>query len=148
MEAVGKVKLPSVQALQTMQIGAERIKAAQRTLLNLGLSAEIRTRQRDNVAKARQMYEEAWKTYEALPKTAQEEELWKELVPAWQQWRADNNKFFQLLDELDALKLHNPEGFMKDLITFQRDHYSLIHKVNELVADGKKTESGEDHTQC
>ncbi len=148
VEAVGKVKLPSVQALQTMQIGAERIKAAQRTMLNLSMSADVRARQRDNVAKARQMYEEAWKTYEALPKTAQEEELWKELVPAWQQWRADNNKFFQLLDELDALKLHNPEGFMKDLITFQRDHYSLIHKVNELVEDGKKFEGGEDHTQC
>ncbi len=148
IKEVGEVRLPSVQNLEIIKIGANEIKSAQRTLLIPGLSPEIRARQRDNVAKAREMYGEAWKTYEGLPKTAQEEELWKQFVPAWQQWQEDNNKFFQMMDELDALKLHNPEGFMKDVITFQRDHYLLMLKVRYLLEDNKQFEGGDDHTQC
>ena len=142
------VRLEGVKALKTLKIGAEQIKAAQRTILNLNLSADVHGRQMDNVAKARQMYEEAWKTYDSLPKTPQEQELWQQLQTAWQQWRQDNNKFFQLVEQLDALKLGNPERLMKDLITFRGDHYRLLHNVNLLLREKKNFDGGEDHTQC
>ena len=146
---MANVRLEGVKALKTLKIGAEQIKAAQRTILNLNLSADIRgKRQMDNVAKARQMYEEAWKTYDSLPKTPQEQELWQQLQTAWQQWRQDNNKFFQLMEQLDAYKLENPERMLLTLKDIQQAHYKLFHNVSLLLLEGKTFEGGEDHTTC
>jgi len=93
VEEIGGVRLPSVESLLKIKVGAERIKAAQRTLLSSDLTSEETKRQFDNIDKAREEYEAAWKVYEPLPQTAEEEKTWKEFVPAWQQWRSDNNEF-------------------------------------------------------
>ena len=100
---VGMVRLPGVLALLDIKIGSEQIKNAQRTLLNVGLDFATRQRQESNVVKAREQYEAACKTYEALPHSAEEESLWKQFVPAWQEWRSDNNVFFSLSREVDQM---------------------------------------------
>ena len=74
-----------------------------RTLSITGLSAEMRQRQYDNIAAARKDYEAAWKIYEQLPQTREEAETWKQFVPAWNAWRAENNKVMQLSQQLDHL---------------------------------------------
>ena len=108
VEEVGMVRLPSVQSLLDIKVGAEQIKNAQRTLLNFGVDTATRQRQEGNVKKAREQYETAWKTYEALPQTPAEAELWKQFVPAWQQWRSDNNEFFRLSLEADEMIMKSP----------------------------------------
>ncbi|MCS7306599.1 MAG: methyl-accepting chemotaxis protein [Thermoguttaceae bacterium] len=148
VEEIGKVRLPSVEALYLIRLGGEQVKTAQRTLLNPNLTPEIRTRQYDNVAKARQMYDEAWKRYEALPITKEEEELWKQFVPVWQQWREESTKFFQMYKQFEELKLLNPVAFLKDLIRFREDHCVLLHKVRGLIDQGRAFEGGDDHTSC
>jgi methyl-accepting chemotaxis protein len=107
---VGMVQLPSVQALLDIRVGSEQIKNAQRTLLNSSLDYSTRNRQQGNVKKAREQYEAAWKTYEGLPQTAEEAGLWKKFVPAWQEWRSDNNEFFRLSQELDQIIQNCPEA--------------------------------------
>ena len=103
VEEIGLVRLPSVQELLKIQVGSEQIKNAERTLLNVGLDLDTRHRQTNNVAKAREQYEAAWKTYEALPQTPEEAELWKQFVPAWQEWRNDNNEFFTISRQVNEL---------------------------------------------
>lgn len=87
VDEIGLVRMPSVEAIQQIKSDSETIKAAIRTLLNDSLAPDIRKRQHDNLLKARERYEAAWKVYEALPHTAEEEALWKQLVPAWEEWR-------------------------------------------------------------
>lgn len=148
VEDISQVRLPGVEALQTIKLGAEQIKTVQRTLLNWDISSEVRADQQKIIADARAMYETAWKTYESLPKSPEEEKLWNELVPFWQQWRQENNKFFELVQQLDALKLGNPEHFVKEIISFWKDHYLLLSKVNQFIEANKAFEGEEDPTQC
>jgi methyl-accepting chemotaxis protein len=108
VEEFGMVRLPSAQSLFDIKVEGEQIKNTQQTLLNLDIDATTRQRQYGNVKTAREQYEAAWKTYEALPHTPEEIELWKQFVPAWQEWRNDNNEFFRLTREADEIVLKCP----------------------------------------
>jgi methyl-accepting chemotaxis protein len=100
---IGGVRLPSVASLLIIKENGENIRGTLRTLSITGLSAEMRKRQYDNIAEARKEYEAAWKIYEQLPQTKEEAETWRQFVPAWNAWRAENNKVMQLSQQLDQL---------------------------------------------
>lgn len=100
---IGAVNAPSVQNLLDVKIGAEQIKAAQRTLSSFNTDPATRQRQYDNVTKARQQYEEAMKEYEEISHSTELADLWKQFMPAWQEWRNDNNTFFQYSREFDEM---------------------------------------------
>jgi len=145
---IGVVRLPSVQSLLIISENAERIKAAQRTLLSPDLNLADRQRQTERVATARAEYEAAWKVYEPLPQTVEEAALWKEFVPAWQQWRNDNNEFFKLNAELNALAILNPPALQRDLQQFIGDHYKLNMTILDHVETGEECQGGDDPTAC
>jgi methyl-accepting chemotaxis protein len=145
---IGGVRLPSVQALLEIRVGSERIKTAQRTLINLGTDAATRVRQADNIKSAREAYEAAWKVYEALPQTPEEADLWKKFVPAWEEWRSDNNVFFKQMAELESLKLGDIEAFRGQVDRFLVDHYALAAKVTAIIHDKQTFDGGDDHTKC
>jgi len=145
---IGTVRLPSVESLQVIKIGSEKVKNAQRTMLNLDISKELRQRQLDNIVQARQEYEAAWKQYEALPKTAEEEQLWKEFVPAWGEWRKTNNVFSQLTAELGELKIGDPLCLLEKIQIFRGDHYKLEAQTLQAIIDKKTFEGGDDHKEC
>jgi methyl-accepting chemotaxis protein len=148
VEDIGVNRLPSVQTLLTIRVGSERIKTAQRTLINLSADEATRLRQMDNIKQARESYEAAWKEYELLPQTPEEAELWKKFVPAWQEWRNDNNVFFQAMSELESLKLGDINAFNADVANFVVDHYVRVEHVNSLIRDKESFEGGDDHTKC
>jgi len=145
---LGQVRLPSVHSLLAIKSAGLDIKSAQRTLMNMDLDPAIRKRQYDIVTSARDAYGAAWKIYEPLAQTTEEGALWKEFVPAWQQWRDDNTEFFRLATEIDALKIGNPVKLERDLSQFRGDHYKLIGDVLDMIAHEKAFEGGEDHTTC
>jgi len=145
---IADVRMPSVASLLEIKIGAERVKAVQRTLLDPDLDPVTRERQPENLAAARKQYEEAWKTYEPLPQTAEEAELWKQFVPAWQQWRTDNNEFFRLEQEISALNVGNPLRLLVALEGARADHTALMLRTLQMVGSKQTFEGGEDHTQC
>ncbi len=145
---IGTVRLPSVQSLLIIAENAGKIKAAQRALLNPDLSQADRQRQPETVAKARAEYEAAWKIYEPLPQTVEEAATWKEFVPAWEQWRKDNNEFFKLNDELNALAVQNPPALQRDLQQFIGDHCKLELKMLDHVERGDECQGGDDPTAC
>ncbi|NLY00906.1 MAG: hypothetical protein GXY83_32855 [Rhodopirellula sp.] len=148
VEEIGAVRLPSVQTLQQIKIGSEQIQAAQQALLNLDLDPDARKRQHDLVAKARENYEAAWKIYEPLPQTTEEAELWKQLVPAWQQWRSDNSEFFRMVGDLDAMQIGNPSRLRESIERFRGDHYKLDRDILRLIREKKTFEGAEDHAKC
>ncbi|MDQ1330280.1 MAG: Methyl-accepting transducer protein, partial [Thermodesulfobacteriota bacterium] len=103
IEEIGLVELPSVDSLLIIVSKAEMISGMMRTLLIPNLPEEIRKRQFDNIAKARDEYEKAWKIYESLPHKPEEAAIWKEFVPAWAAWRDENSKFFEMCKKLDGM---------------------------------------------
>ena len=148
VEDIGMVRAPSVKSLLEIQIGSERIKTAQRTLINLSADPAIRVRQAENITKARDFYEAAWKVYEPLTHTTEEAVIWKEFVPAWDQWRSDNNVFFKAMSELEAMKLGDLQAFQAQVDRFLLDHVLLSTGVTAMVYNKEMMEGGDDHTKC
>jgi methyl-accepting chemotaxis protein len=135
---IGEVRLPSVMSLLTMSEQAELIKSAQRTLLSPDLNPADRQRQPETVAKAKVKYEAAWKIYEPLPQTVEEAATWKEFVPSWEQWQKDNEEFFRINREFEAVAILNPTALASDLFevrgTYWKTLFVLSKQVKESVA--------------
>ncbi|MBI5822109.1 MAG: bacteriohemerythrin [Verrucomicrobia bacterium] len=141
-------QLPGVQALLTMRLQGNIVKTVQRTLLNPDISEAIRQRQAAFLAKARESYEAAYNSFDAIPKNAAEEALWKDLQPAWQAWIKDSQEFVRMAQELEALKIGNPVKLDRDLSSFRGDHYKVENQVLKMCDSKKVFEGGEDHMAC
>ena len=148
VEEIGFERLPGVSALQQIKLGGEQVKSAQRTLLNLDLAPDIYKRQFELIGKARESYGEAWKLYESLPQTPEENQLWTQFSAAWQAWRAANNDYFRTINDLHALQAGNPDRLNESMQRFLAGHYKVLRDVLELLHDQQAMEGGDDHTKC
>ncbi len=145
---IAEVRLPSVASLIRMEFGYEQLRSAQRTLLNTKLSADGRQRQWRNIEDARKRYTDAMAVYEPLPQTREEEALWKQFIPALEEWRVENDKLFDNMRKYEEMDILDPEALGNDIQTFRGDHYRLMSDTAELILTGEMFEGGEDAAQC
>ncbi|WP_305046364.1 methyl-accepting chemotaxis protein [Geoalkalibacter sp.] len=145
---VGEVRLPSVQSLLNMEVGAEQILISQRTLLNPRASEEDRKRQFANVERARQRSQQALDVYAPLPQTPEEAALWRQFEPLWAEFRKENEEFFRMARELEGTGILDPVQLRADLQQFRADHHQLMGRVMTMLREGKVFDGGTDHTAC
>ena len=145
---IGEVRMPSTQALLVIKENANEVKSATRTLLIPGLDKQRRERQKTVIASGREKIGTAWKEYESLAKSSEEDRLWRELGPSWQEWRAANNIFLEKIHQLDVLDLGDPGQLQKNITTFIGDHYKLATNVLVSIDQGKSFEGGDNHETC
>ncbi len=145
---IGDVRLPSIESLQEIEIQANAIRTAVRSLLNPRMSLADRQRQYENIAKARTKYEEAWAIYEPLPQTEEESRVWQQFVTAWDQWRVQNNAFVQHTQRIEETDILNPDDLGGLIQSFISDHYILMDKVSQFLLTGTSFSGGDDPTQC
>ncbi|MGQ9859361.1 MAG: MCP four helix bundle domain-containing protein, partial [Thermodesulfobacteriota bacterium] len=148
IQQIAQVNLPSVENLLTIKEEANNIKAAMRTLLDLRLDPSLRKRQYETIGKSRERYQKAWSAYELLPRNNEEAELWKQVVPAWEKWGQDNDRFLELSRKLDALDIGDPAQLTADLREFKANHYKRVAQLRALIYEGQQFQGGEDHTAC
>jgi methyl-accepting chemotaxis protein len=96
---VAMVRLPSVEALETINEAQTAVKAAERTLLLSGLTEAMVAEQLTRLKAAWERVDKANKTYEPLPQTKAEEAKWKQFLPAWQAWKKDHEAVLNLVQE-------------------------------------------------
>ncbi|MEI6033113.1 MAG: MCP four helix bundle domain-containing protein, partial [Verrucomicrobiae bacterium] len=132
---IGNVRLPSVQSLLIISENAELIKAAQRTLLIPNLPPDVSQRQIATIGKARSDYEAAWKIYAALPQGIEEAATWKEFIAAWQNWRSDNNEFFKMNAELEAMGISDPTALARDLFEVRGTLWKTLSSLSKQVKE-------------
>jgi len=148
IQELGTVRLPSVQALQTIKIGGQAIGNAQQILLRPSLDPTARASEYDSIAKCRESYGAAWKVYDELPKTPEEQKLWADLGQVWAAWRADNNQSFTMIKQLEDMAVGDPQQLSQQLELFRGDHYALETLVSALIQDKQEFEGHEDPTEC
>ncbi len=148
IDEIGAVRLPSIDSLLVIKTEAERIRGTMRTLAISGLPPDVRQRQYSNLTEAQEVYEAAWKVYEPLPQTPEEAEEWKAFVPAWDAWRAENNKYLDMMRQWDKLGMSDPMILGRQVEGFTKDHYRLVQRVLTLMNRNDVFEGGEDHTAC
>ncbi|WP_448871042.1 HAMP domain-containing methyl-accepting chemotaxis protein [Desulfobulbus propionicus] len=145
---IGRVRLPSVENLLVIKVNASKVQAALQALLLPDLASKERLRQYDIIAKAREQYEAAWKIYQPLPQTPEEAELWRQFVPAWQQWREANSTFLELAKQFDAFDLGDPMEFSHKVEKFRSDHHKRAAEALSLINDGIQSAGGDSHQDC
>jgi len=145
---LGAQRLPAIQNLLTISENLEKIKVAQRTLLNPDIAAADRARQYENVAKARETYGQALAAFEALSHSPEEQQLWAQFRQSLDEWRKENNTFFDLCRQVEQTDVFNPAALGVSIEKFVCDHYVLKDKVAALLQRQHAFEGGDDPTVC
>jgi methyl-accepting chemotaxis protein len=107
VDEIGHRRLPSVIALQGIREAQVALKSStyETGLWENDTDAQD---QFEGIAKdKRQQWvkaEEAWKAYEAIPKSAEETELWGRFVKEWETWKKIDQQIIGLITELAANK--------------------------------------------
>jgi len=97
-------RLPSIEALKSMQVGLQAIRIAQRTYLNPNLSEEEFNRQDKNIAAAREKYRAATAMYDAISRGVEEDALWQKFQATVEEWKKENDIFFGFSKEYGVLQ--------------------------------------------
>jgi hypothetical protein len=145
---IAKVRLPGVASLLSIEKSMESLRVAIRTLLNPDLKPVDRARQFGNIENAHKEYRTALGSYESLPQSAEEAELWKQFKPAVDAWTKENNDFLRLAKDLEATGISNPMDLMEDLERFRGDHYKLMAEVLAVMSTGNLMLDAKDAASC
>jgi methyl-accepting chemotaxis protein len=148
IDEVGRVRLPSVEALLNIEKEYESLRVAQRTSLVPGLTPADMQRQFDNLVRIRADIVKLREAFEALPATADETALWRRTTAAIDEWRRVNDVFFDLASELQKTGINNPAALRADLEKFRADHHALVGQVYGLLQHGAQFEGGDNPEAC
>jgi methyl-accepting chemotaxis protein len=140
--------LSGVQSLLSIGRAVEKVRTAQRTLMDPDLTLEDNKRQFVRLQEAQTRSEAAWKVYAPLEKTPEETALWEELKTTWAQWQTDNEAFSRMAEEVAALAVLNPPALQRNIQQFIGDHYKLQVKTTNHVEQGDQLEGGADPHAC
>jgi methyl-accepting chemotaxis protein len=99
LDEIARDRLPSEESLLVISEAQTAVKAAERTLLTASLDDARREHEYGRIKSAWDRIERAWKIYEPLPQTKEEEAKWKEFVPAWNCWKRDHEEYLRLCRE-------------------------------------------------
>jgi methyl-accepting chemotaxis protein len=145
---VGSEHLPNVQNLLTISNCLQRIKLGQRTLLNPDVGTSTRAEQYADIAKARETYGAAFKGYEALFHSEEEQELWAQFKQLIEAAKGQNNAFFGMCQQLEKTDILNPTELALSIQDFVCDHYELRDRVAAMIQSREEFEGGEDAAAC
>ena len=98
---LGMIRLPSVKSLLNISEAQTAIDAAENALLSQDIDARTRQEQYDRFDAAKKRADENWKVYEPLPQTEKEAEVWRQFVPAWEQYWKDHEEYVRLVREYE-----------------------------------------------
>jgi len=105
LNTIGNLSLPYATNLGTVKAELNNIRAIQRTLLNRDLTDDIRKRQDQTLATARETYRNAYKEIESLPLNKNELDKLSNLKALIDTWRASNDEFFKYSNEKNFEKM-------------------------------------------
>lgn len=96
MDQISDVRLPSVKALLEISQGQTAIDASENALLGLNISNERREEAYSRIDRAHARIDRAWRVYEPLEQTIEEERVWRQFVPAWKEYINNHNEYMQI----------------------------------------------------
>jgi methyl-accepting chemotaxis protein len=148
VQEIGTVRLPGVDSLLVIKGQAERARGILRTLAVSGLADDVRERQYQNLSDLRQVYEKAFETYESLPKTGKEADVWQRFVKAWDAWWEQNNAYLEIVKQFDELGMRDPMLVGRQIESFAKGHYRVVQQVLSLMGLNHMFDGGDDYAAC
>ncbi|MBF0119052.1 MAG: Tar ligand binding domain-containing protein [Desulfobacterales bacterium] len=102
-DEVSNNRLPSIKSLGVINEGLTAIALGEVGLAHRRLHGDARKGYYDTIEKAWKRIDEAWKVYEPLPQSKEEEKLWKDFLIKWNDWKKQHQKLVDLNIEKDKL---------------------------------------------
>jgi methyl-accepting chemotaxis protein len=103
LREIGLVRMPSVQALMTMNEAKTALRSSARgvdALSNYPEQADELAHELKRQGEIMGQFDKAWKVYDALPQTTEEEKVWKQFVKDWDTWKQRNAVFTDQLSKV------------------------------------------------
>jgi len=116
IETIGKNNLPSIEALLKINEGQTQIESSERALINPALSPAERQDALNRMDKAWQQIKDGFKAYEATPRTAEEDALYKQMLKYWEEWEQEDREFLRINQEFEKVGILNPLALQIELI--------------------------------
>ncbi len=102
IKEVGYNILPSIQSLLTLYQAETSVLSAERALLNPDLKdVKVRNSIYESFPTAFKRADEAWKIYEPLKRSDEEEALWKKFVLDWDTWKKTHQSVIETQKKID-----------------------------------------------
>jgi methyl-accepting chemotaxis protein len=98
---IGNVRLPSIEQLLFISEAQTGMEAYENALLATTISGEERNRQYQRMDDAKARADAAWKIYEPLPQSQEEARVWREFVPAWNEYMRMHDRFVVIAREYE-----------------------------------------------
>ena len=86
IKQIGNNRLPSIQSLLIISGAQTAVDDGEKKLLADGITDADRADVLNKFDAAKARADAAWKVYEPLPKPVEEEQAWRQFVPAWDEW--------------------------------------------------------------
>ncbi len=129
---LGKDILPSIQSLVTLYQAETSVLSAERGVLNRDLKdTAVRQSIYNSINSAFQRADAAWNTYDTLPKSEDEAEIWNRFKEDWQDWKLTHQQVILNQKKIDQLSSGNNED-NENLIE------ELVMQNNLLAAEALK----------
>jgi methyl-accepting chemotaxis protein len=108
IDTIGKINLPSVEALWRVSEGQTQIESTERALINPQLSQAERQDALNRMDKAWKQIDNGFKEYNATRRTADEDKLYTQTLKDWKDWQQEHQKLLQINQEFENLGILNP----------------------------------------
>ncbi len=133
---IGENRLPSLQSLLIVSEAQTAVDSGENALLSPSLDTRGREAQHQRFVAAKQRADAAWKIYEPLPQTPEEEVVWKQFVPAWDRWWKDHQDYVKLVREFEATGVRDPERLLKNLFEVRGAFWKTIAVLTRHFQSG------------
>ncbi|MEQ8525961.1 methyl-accepting chemotaxis protein [Gracilimonas sp.] len=132
IEVIGEARLPSIQALQDMNLAMAEIRSKEEALQNVALSDKNRREAIESVNGYWKQLRDAKDIYESLPQTQQEAINWKAFSTSYQTWGNHQNKFMEISSEY--LQISNDSEKAANILSRLRDQFMNYNMESYRVA--------------
>jgi methyl-accepting chemotaxis protein len=115
LELVGKVRLPSIVGLDTVNEGQTAMRMVNREIPFYENDYKAKDKFAEIVDKKKAVWariDKGWKIYEPLPQEAEEEKVWKQFVHEWDAWKKADA---EITKTLEGLVRNTSEAGQKEL---------------------------------
>jgi methyl-accepting chemotaxis protein len=143
LEEVAGVRTPSLVGLGEMHQAQTAVLAAERSCI-LEKTQQRMELQQGRLATARENADKGWKLFEPLPQTEEEAGLWKQFVPAWEQWKKDHQHVMELIKagKKDEALDYSTGSASKSFLVAE-DLLNKITDLNQKIAEDQRQKGKE-----
>lgn len=116
LDEITEVRLPSIVGVRMLDQGLRVVQAGEMALLNPRLSDVVRQDQLTRIRQALQQIKAGYDQYERLPRTSEEDKIWKSLISKLQRWKQEDEEFLRLYQKFEQGGIFNPQLKQLELI--------------------------------